>query len=284
MLTIPAGTRLDSAVPIPVLEPLRTVNEAFLELVGGFTAEDWAKPTVHPDRNVKDLAAHLLHGSLRRITALRDGYRPPTRPISGTEDLIEFIQEDNRDFMTGMRRISPRILMELIASYDPQLIALFETLHPDAPGLGVAWAGENVSRNWFDIAREYTEKWHHQQQLRDATGRRPLYEPRLLAPVLETFARGLPFAYRRHASAETSVAVSTTGPVSLAWMLRRTGETWTLWSGSDRAAETSLCVPSDVAWRLWTKSINRDEARARIQVAGDGRAIEPLLAFVAIMA
>ena len=30
---------------------------------------------------------------------MRDGYRRPTPPIVNTDDLIAFIQEDNRDFM-----------------------------------------------------------------------------------------------------------------------------------------------------------------------------------------
>jgi hypothetical protein len=34
----------------------------------------------------------------------------------------------------------------------------------------VGWAGEEKSLNWFHIAREYTEKWHHQQQIRLAVG------------------------------------------------------------------------------------------------------------------
>jgi hypothetical protein len=72
---------------------------------------------------------------------MRDGYRRPTPPIVSIDDLIAFIQEDNRDFMKGMRPISPQILTELIAIYDEKLLALFATLEPDKDGLGVVWAG-----------------------------------------------------------------------------------------------------------------------------------------------
>jgi hypothetical protein len=138
----PAGIRLDETVCIPVLEPLRAANAALLDLLRDFTAEDWSKPTVHRERDVKDLTAHLLHGSLRRVTGLRDGYRRATPPINSTEDLIAFIQQDNREFMTGMRRVSPAILIELIALYDAEVVALFERMDPDALGTGVVWAGE----------------------------------------------------------------------------------------------------------------------------------------------
>lgn len=274
-----------AAVRIPVLEPLRRVNDALLDLLRGFTAEDWHRPTVHPERRVKDLTAHLLQGSLGRVSAIRDGYWRPSRPIAGTEDLIALIQQSNRDFMTAMRGVSPRILVDLLVVYDRELVAAFEALDPDAAGLGVAWAGEAVSRNWFDVAREYTEKWHHQQQLRDATGRPPLYEPALLTPVLETFARGLPFAFRaREAKAGTRVSVSVSGAVTLDWTLRRVDGAWSLWSGTDPDAQAAISMPADVAWRVWTKGLEPDEARAKMAVHGDETMAAPVASFVAIMA
>jgi hypothetical protein len=94
---------LDSNIRIPALEPLRTVNAALLELLDGFDTDDWSRPTVHKDRSVKDLTAHLLHGSIRRVSGMRDGYRPLTaRTFSTAEDLTRFIQDDNRAFMNAM--------------------------------------------------------------------------------------------------------------------------------------------------------------------------------------
>jgi len=280
------SVRLDSTIQIPVLEPLRVVNAALLELLDGFDADDWNRPTIHRDRNVKDLTAHLLHGSIRRVSALRDAYRPPAdRSFSTAAELTQFIQEDNREFMNGMSRVSPRIICELIRRYDPELVSLFEALKPDAPGLGVVWAGEWQSQNWFDIAREYTEKWHHQQQLRDATGRPPLYNPELLVPALETFARGLPFAYRGlQAPDGVAISISVGPPADIAWTLRRTGNTWSLRSGADRNPVTSISVSADLIWRLWTKGVAPTDARGRLEITGDPTHVEPLLHFVAIMA
>jgi uncharacterized protein (TIGR03083 family) len=277
--------RLDASVRIPVLAPLRTVNDALLDLLRGFEPDEWHRPTVHPDRTVKDLATHLLQGSLNRVSVLRDGFRVATGPISRIEDLTALIQRNNREFMTAMRWVSPRILIDLLTIYDREMVAAFERLDPDGAGLGVAWAGESVSRNWFDVAREYTEKWHHQQQLRDATGRPPLYDPALLTPALETFARGLPFAFRsRDAEDGTRVAVTVTGPVTPSWTLRRIGGTWSLWSGAHENADVSISLPADVAWRLWTKGVMADEARASMVVRGDATMAAPLTRFVAIMA
>ncbi len=277
--------RLDRDVVIPVLEPFRRVNDALLELLEGLSDDDWERPTVHPKRDVKDLAAHLLHGSLRRMSGLRDGYRRPGPAIASNEDLVAFIQEDNAAFMGGMRRISPGVLIELIRRYDPEVVSLFEGLDPAAEGLGVAWAGESTSPRWFDVAREYTEKWHHQQQIRDATGRPLLYEATLFEPVLQTFARGLPFAYRDLARPEgTRIAVRTEGELACGWTLVRESDGWALLDGADPEAATRLALPADLAWRVWTKSRPPAEVRPAVAVAGDPQAVEPLLGFVAIMA
>jgi uncharacterized protein (TIGR03083 family) len=276
---------LDADVTIPVLEPLRTVNERLLELLRDLDAKDWNTPSAHPHRDVKDIAAHLLHGSLRRVTARRDGYSPPTPAMETTEDLIAFIQDDNRDFMRGMRRISPQIISELMGKYDEALVSIFEGLNPSEKGLGVAWAGESVSCNWFDVAREYTEKWHHQQQIRDATGRAPLYAPDLFGPVLETFARGLPFALRDLDPREESrIVVETTGTMRLSWTLREEARGWSLWRGSDPDARTSVSIPAEVAWRVWTKSMDRGAARERVAFSGNEAVVDCIVSFVAIMA
>ena len=45
-----------------------------------------------------------------------------------------------------------------------------ESLGPFAPAVfNISWAGEKQSLNWFHTARELSERWHHQQQIRLAT-------------------------------------------------------------------------------------------------------------------
>jgi hypothetical protein len=283
--------QLDSTVQIAVLGPLQVVNDKLLELLDSFRGDDWHRPTVHKDRNVKDLTAHLLHGSIRRVSAMRDGYRSPTtRSFTTHKDLTQFIQEDNRAFMNAMSGVSPEILCELIRYYDPELMNLFKALEPDAPGLGVVWAGEWQSPNWFDVAREYTEKWHHQEQLRDATNRPGLSENAFMVPVLGTFARGLPYAYRGLEAPAgglappggATISISTGTPVT--WTLKRADDAWTLWSGLDPNPDTLIAADADLLWRLWTKGISPAEGRNRVQIQGNAKLADPLFKFVAIMA
>ncbi len=87
--------------------------------------------------------------------------------------------------------------MAFLEMTDPLLYQHFKALPPFEPaGVSVAWAGEAQSFNWFDIAREYTEKWLHQQHIREAVSRPVLAERRWLHPVLDTFMRALPYTYR----------------------------------------------------------------------------------------
>ncbi|WP_044246750.1 maleylpyruvate isomerase N-terminal domain-containing protein [Chondromyces apiculatus] len=262
------------------------VNARLLELLEGLAPGDWLRPTVHPTREVKDLVAHLLHGDVRRLSIHRDGFALPTPPIRGVADLTEFIQSDNREWMAGMRRVSPRILTELVRQFDGECLAFLEGLDPMGEAMfAVAWAGEERSRNWFDVAREYTEKWHHQQQLREATGRPSLYEQELFAPVLETFARGLPFAYREVTCAPgTKVSIVVTGAVDLSWTLRREVEGWSLWPSTDAGAAAVASIDADKVWRIWTKGMTPLEADQCLSVVGERALAEPALKFVAIMA
>ena len=68
----------------------------------------------------------------------------------------------------------PGLLIELInvAGPDEEYLA---TLDLDATGGPVQWAtGSDPAPVWLDVAREYMERYVHQQQIRDATRRPPL--------------------------------------------------------------------------------------------------------------
>src|SRR5258707_12794436 len=65
-----------------------------------------------------------------------------------------------------------------------------------ALGDPVSWVGPAPAPVWLDIAREYTEQWMHQAQIRDAIGVGGIRERRLFAPVLATFMLALPHALR----------------------------------------------------------------------------------------
>jgi uncharacterized protein (TIGR03083 family) len=258
-----------------------------LELLADLSEEDCARPTAAPLWSVKDIAAHLLGGDVWILAGKRDGFHPDSVQEYG--QLIELVNRLNAEWVLAARRMSPRLLRDLLAFTGPEVEACFASLDPMAMGGPVSWAGPEPAPVWFDIAREFTERWHHQQQIRDATGRPPLYDPYFLSPVLDTFVRALPHAFR-HAVAPTGTVVrfEISGPAGGVWFLHREEQSslkqsWTLVlkPGTESAAEVIL--PQDTAWRLFTKGIDREKARAEAVIRGDAGLASPIFATTAII-
>src|ERR1051325_11300989 len=186
--------------PILVADLFPEISRRLLEVLRSLSPDEWHLPTVSSRRTVKDIASHLLDGSLRRLSMQRDSYLPAdTRrgPQAG-EPLVDFLNRLNDEWETGTRRLSPKVLTDLIEWADAQLAVLFRSLDPHGEAIfPVAWAGEGRSENWMDVARDYTEKWHHTQQIFDATQRPSTIMTRRLAhPCLDIFMRALPFTFR----------------------------------------------------------------------------------------
>ncbi len=125
--------------------------------------------------------------------------------------MTEYLHRLNAEWTTATRRVSPRILVHWLEATGEELADLFESLDPFGRAVfPVAWAGEEESPNWFDVAREYTEKWHHTQQIFEAVGKpSTITIRRLFHPCLDTFLRALPFTYR-HVRADSGTAVAVT--------------------------------------------------------------------------
>ncbi|MGH9847092.1 MAG: maleylpyruvate isomerase N-terminal domain-containing protein [Blastocatellia bacterium] len=275
------------AEPIFVTDVYAQLHDELMALLTSLSGDDWYKPTAAGQWQVRDIVAHLLDSDIRRLSFQRDQAPqvPPDKPINSYRDLVDFLNQLNADWVKAARRISPQLLIEFHAITGPLVAALFRSLDPFGPALfGVAWAGEEGSLNWFDIAREYTEKWHHQQQIRDAVGALALYDRKWLYPVLDTFLRGLPHTYRDVAANEgTQIVFRVTGDAGGEWTLARESDAWELYSGSVDAAACTVQMDCDTAWRLLTKGLSRTEAVARIELIGEQELGKPILGMLAIM-
>ena len=120
------------------------------------------------------------------------------RPSSDSfADILAFIHALNATGVQYAERLSPRVIVDLLDVTGKWVADYVSSLPPHAPAsISVLWAGERQSENWMDIGREYTERWHHQMQIRDAVGADPLLDARWLDPVLDLSVRALPRAYR----------------------------------------------------------------------------------------
>lgn len=82
--------------PILVADLFPEITRHLLELLRSLSADEWRLPTVSSRRTVKDIASHLLDGSLRRLSMQRDGYRPAdgwSVPRAG-EPLMDFLNRE----------------------------------------------------------------------------------------------------------------------------------------------------------------------------------------------
>ena len=278
---------LEPAGPILTATLFEPLGAELLRLLGSLERSDWGRPTIAPAWTVHDVAAHLLDTAWRRLSSERDRHvlPPPSRTIASYGDLVAFLNEVNAQWVETWRRVSPPLLVEALASAERALAAHLPTVDPfgQAP-FSVAWAGESESRVWFDVARELTERWHHQQQIRLAVGAPPLDDPRYSRPVLETFLRAWPPRLARVAAPHGGgVGIEIEGRETYRFALRREAAGWSLWRGTPDDPAATIAWSEETAWRMFTKSLPADEARRRSRLSGDESLLAPLFGVLAIM-
>ena len=272
--------------PILTAHLFPKLDAMLLELLRSLTPEDWEKQTVSPKWKVKEVAAHLLDTPLRGVSIARDGYLPEAPRISSSVELAAYINRLNEEGVSLYRRLSPAVLISLMQVASQLLAEYHRSRDPDASApYGVSWAGEEKSSNWFDTAREFTERWHHQQQIRLAVNKPGIMTRELYYPVLDCFLRALPFTYRTvSAKPGTYVQINVSGECGGSWYLSRAEQAWQLTEEplGDRLSETT--IPQEIAWRIFTKGIDRESALPQVKISGDTKLGLHALQMISIVA
>ena len=271
---------LSPTAPTDTRALFRPVSSELVALLRGLRADDWQRPTIAGAWLVRDIVAHLVDLTFRRLSFHRDRMPPPppAQPVRSERDFVDFINRLNAAWVGAAKRLSPRVLTDLFELASRDLADWFESLPLDAPALfGVSWAGEETSEGWFDIGREFTELWHHQQQIRMAIGVPALAGPRYLRAALEIALRGLPHAFRNHqAEAGQAVVLEVSGPAGGTWTLLRESARWTLHLGEPAAAATRARMSDETLGKLLHHALPLGEAGRAIQVEGRREMAAPL--------
>jgi hypothetical protein len=259
-------------LPTRDVRPLLTAERSeLLSLLGELSVDEWLTATAAPGWRVKDLALHLVDDDLGWLSRGRDG---DTSGLLDPSDYLSFVAAlaaKNQRWVDGAQGLSRPVVIELLGWTGAQMDAYYSTMDLSGSG-GVIWADTDPVPIWFDIAQDLTERWVHQRQMRDATGR--LIEPDPYLPeVLRTFAWAMPYQYQVDAAAGSQVMVS----------LGR-GGTWTLiaaedgrWSMTEGPAGNPsawVALTEDAAWRLFTGAVVPEAA---VDAGGDPRLVEPLM-------
>lgn len=272
---------MEALTPLHVADRFCPLLEELLALLRGLTPADWERPTVAGGWQVRDVAAHLLDGDLRKLAACRDGHLPnPDGPLRSDRDLASLVNRLNAGGVAYAARLSPRLLIDLLATTGPWVASFVEALDPHAPStFAVSWAGETVSENWMDTGREYTERWHHQAQIRDAVGAPGLLSPSWMEALLDFSVRALPRAYAAlDAPVNTAIGLEVHGETAGNWSVVRSDRGWQVWRGRPETPDALVRVGADAAWRLFYNALSPADVSRRVQVSGRAALAAPLLA------
>ncbi len=274
-------------IPIDVRHLFKSLDEMLVELIESLTDEEWDLPTVAGRWTVKDVTSHLLDGNLRALSIQRDGYYGENPPKSKHyHHLVNWLNSLNDNWIDATKRISPRILVYLHKVTGNLVSEYYASLDPwEKAVFSVDWAGETTSYNWMHLAREYTEKWHHQQQIRDAVGQGGILTPQFFDPFISTFFLALPHTFRDVKSPRgTLVKTKITGELAGEWLLLKEKSQWVLVAETKENPTAIVEIPADLSWKLFSKSVRPDEAKSLVRITGDQTLGGKVLEMVSVMA
>jgi uncharacterized protein (TIGR03083 family) len=266
---IPSGHRLTFGI-------CSAQSTQLLALLDGLIDEDWHRPTACPSWTVHELVVHLVHDDLRRLSGQRDGHKGVWVAAENLEQLTGAIDDlNNRWVATVAPSLSPRLARDLLHFLAAPSEAHLTSLDPMAEGMTVGWAGPGPHPNWLDVAREFTERWVHQQQLRDAVARPGLDSADYLEPVIDTFARVLPMALPSR-KAGTQVELRVRDPFQRSWTCQASSTGWTFTDPSN-SPDASVEVPAAALWRRAVRMSSRQDIARQARVHGDPQITDAIL-------
>lgn len=274
-------------IPIDVRHLFKSLDELLVELLESLTDDEWDLQTIAIKWKVKDVVSHLLDGNLRTLSMQRDGYfGEKPLGVHDFQQLVNWLNRLNADWVKATHRISPGVLIQLHKATGNLVSEYYASLDPwDEAVFAVDWAGEATSYNWMHLAREYTEKWHHQQQIRDATDRAGIIIPQFFDPFINTFFLALPHTFSKvKALLGTIVRVKVTGEVGGEWYLLKEEDRWIVISETEDSATVMVDIPDHLSWKLFSKSVSPAEVKNLVKITGDQKLGNKVLEMVSVMA
>lgn len=233
---------------------IKAERRQLLGLLCGLPPGDWSAPTAAPDWNVKAVALHLLDDDLGWLSRGRD------RDLSGNLDMGEYpafvdaLAAKNQRWIDGAAGLSPQVIVDLLEWSGHQMDDYYAAIDLSGAG-GVIWASDGDVPQWFDIAQDFTERWVHQMQIREAVNRVEGFAERYLPAVLNTFIWALPHQFKP--AAVEGACINIDHGLTDRWHLISDGlGNWTLHP-----------------WRMLTGA---DHDRARVEVSGSAQLAEGL--------
>lgn len=278
---------MNNKIGVETIHLFPILDKLLITLLTELTEEEWNAQTVARLWKVKDVASHLLDGNLRALSTSRDHFFGETPGnISTYEELVGFLNDLNLSWTSATRRLSPQVLTWLLELTGQQYTAHLKTLDPFGDAIfPVAWAGQDTSPNWFHIAREYTEKFLHQQQIRDAVNKPGLMTKTLYHPFMDTLMYAFPYTFKDVlADKGTVVSMTITTDIGGRWNIVRDVQNWTLNKQPDISADAAISIDPVTAWKLFSKSWHFADVIDKVTITGNVQLGEQALKMVSVMA
>lgn len=272
---------------ILLIDKFPELDGKLIELLEQLDQDEWNQQTVAKLWTVKDVVAHVLDGNIRILSNLRDGHRGESVAINSYQDLLDYLNTLNAEWVRAMKRVSPEMLIALLKFTGPPFYEYYASLDPNAKAeYSVAWAGEQESANWMHIAREYTEKFLHQQQIRDATDRPGIMTEEYYLPFLEVCMYALPHTLRNTTAEKDSILkMEIVGAVSGKWYVQYNGEQWERVKPTlELQPVTEIFIDYYASWKLFSKSLRPKDLADKIRITGDQKLGEKAVEMVSFMA
>jgi uncharacterized protein (TIGR03083 family) len=237
---------------LPLSDPREAIADERGDLVAllqGLTDDEWLAPTVAGHWRVKDVALHLLDDELGWLSRSRDGEVSGLLPTDGSyRDFVRSLDAKNERWVLAAGGLSRRVVIDLLRWAGDDVDRYFASIDLEGPSR-VIWASSDAVPCWFDLSRDLTERWVHQQHIRDAVGQ-PGEHHRLLPDVLATFVWAFPHQYDAEAPDGTTVQI--TLGAGGAWHLVRSDGRWVLEQGVASRPAAAIELHETDAWRQLT--------------------------------
>lgn len=254
-----------------------------IELLAGLNAADWERPSPCPGWTVLGLCSHLVGDDLGLLARHRDRHFGTPAPAGSEADFAVWLDELQAEWVRAARRLSPRLVIDLLRWAGPQICAMFTGQDAGARTGAVSWAGPDLVPAWLDQARELSEYWIHRQQILQALERPSDLRADLAGPVLDGMRWAYPYRLAgAPARLGDTVTISVTGPLTRTWHLVAAAAGWQFGDQPGPRLVAGLAMTAEQAWRLLTSNLPA-AGQADLTVSGDAAIIAVLLRTRAII-
>lgn len=238
-----------------------------VSLLRDLRPDEWDAPTECPAWSVKGIALHILGDDFSLLSRQRDGATPSV-VLDGTENLLAGVLDRfNEQWVSAATFFSPELLVELLERTGEWTHRWYTDVDPDRLGEPVWFVSPEPAPYWMISARELSERWIHQWQIRRAVGRPGLPHDPYTRAATAVVVRGFPQGFSVLPAPDgTTVAITLADD---GWTLRRDGGTWSLTDGASAGATVRIDLDDDTAAGLFSRGLSVDDAQARLRIEGD---------------